>query len=163
MWPTLNCLKSRLERSCSRNASASASVLNSGTRFIVARLLRVHIAGAYWADEVAPKSKRYEHCPAIYPACRNVAALGRCGVLQIRRNARLTFKKQPFDFLTGNTMLPTFRPVAVIPVEPSYFHQFIVDKCLHKYKTTWDCFRNRKGKRSSCHFIFHSYRLHNLE
>ncbi|QXL83435.1 DUF1589 domain-containing protein [Comamonas sp. NLF-1-9] len=67
--------------------------MNSGTRFMVARLLGVHVAGADWANETAPESKRHEHCPAIHPARRNVAALGRFGVLQVRRNARLTFKK----------------------------------------------------------------------
>src|SRR6478672_2501985 len=56
----LNCEKSRSDRSCARNASASLSVLSLGTFFFIAcDLLRVHIAGRHRADEASAVFRPY--------------------------------------------------------------------------------------------------------
>src|SRR5271167_293191 len=63
----LNCEKSRSDRSCARNASASLSVLSLGTFFFIGGdLLRMHVAGRHRADESSvfrPYGESDEHRP----------------------------------------------------------------------------------------------------
>jgi hypothetical protein len=92
----------------------------------------VHVAGADRTDKVASQSECDEHGSTIYPACRYVAAFSWCGVLKVWRDANPTIKKKPLDLFTGNPMLPALWPIAAVPVESNYFHNEIVDQCLHK-------------------------------
>src|SRR5215510_14767889 len=79
---SLNCEKSRLDRSCSRNASASSSVLRVGTFFLViaSHLLCMHIRGAHRTDHppplLGPEGKGHKYgAPFLGPSDGNQPVL----------------------------------------------------------------------------------------
>src|ERR671918_932447 len=95
----LNWEKSRSERSCSRKASASSSVVNLGTfRFIACDLLPVHVAGAYRSDKplvvLHPEREGHENRPACrVPPDRDEPVLLR-RVMRVGSNARVAAQKR---------------------------------------------------------------------
>lgn len=56
--------------------------------------------------------------------------------MRIRHDGRFSHQDL-LDFRAGDTMLATFRPVAVIPVETRNLHAKKVDICLHKCNATF--------------------------
>jgi hypothetical protein len=55
----LNCVKSRVERTCARNSSVASSLVRTGTNFgevfgIAGDLSRVHVSGADGAKKITP-------------------------------------------------------------------------------------------------------------
>src|SRR5579885_1034138 len=106
--------------------SASASDLKVGIFFFIAgNLLFVHVAGADRANQrfsiARPSCEDQEHRPS---ACRlsdrSKAFLAlRVGLVGHDEDGRF---EERFDLLGGNAMLPALRKVAVVPVEPGYYH-----------------------------------------
>lgn len=87
----------------------------------------MHVTGADRANTLAPQGERYEQCATINPTRRNMAAFGRCRMFHVGRYPRLTFQKQPLNFLTAHAMLSTLRPVAAISIKACNFYAASVD------------------------------------
>src|SRR5262245_6319813 len=135
----LNCEKSRWERSCSRNASASSSVLSLGTFFLfIARyLLGMHIPSTDRTDHLSPllrsEGKGHKYRATFGgPADGNQSVLT-CGMPQIRSHTG-GMPEHFFNFRKGHAMLLAFRPVARVPLEalhPEVRHNSILHKCIY--------------------------------
>src|SRR6266852_2494308 len=106
----LNCEKSRSDKSCSRKASASSSVLILGTlRFIAFDLLRMHVASAHRPDQLLPESlpdgESHEQRTSLFgPADSNQSVL-EMGVLEVWGDTRIVAQKR-LDLGNRNPVLP---------------------------------------------------------
>src|SRR5208283_4212965 len=149
----LNCEKSRSDRSCARNASASLSVLSLGTFFFIGcNLLRVHIAGRHGADETAAVFRPYgegdKHRPPSAGSSHGNHAVLVVRVLRVWRDAG-SVHEQCLNLHDGNAMLLALRTVAAVPVKslhPQIHHSMKLCKCIYKCQEQFSggiCHRGR--------------------
>src|SRR5271167_18018 len=125
-WTVVNFEKSRSDRSCSRNASASASVFSLGIRlFIGLDLLLMHVTSGDGAN--CQSSMLYtkgegdeDRSPFMIPPEANEPVLmGR--VRGIGRDLRRT-PQYRFDLRDRHAVLLALLTVCLIPIEFRYFH-----------------------------------------
>src|SRR5580693_466351 len=127
----LNCEKSRPDRSCARNASASLSVLSLGTFFFIGcDLLRVHVAGRHRADEspvFRPYGESDKHRPPRAGSSYGNHAVFIVRMFRVGRNAG-SVHEQRLNLRDGNAMLLALRTVASTQSNPCT-SEFITAEC----------------------------------